>query len=131
MLETVIRATDPTKKRLGVQNIRKAHMLRFEEYAQLGLARVGLDPNTPLDLPALASMLTQQQKVVAFFSLSLLLAPLVETLILLDRAIYLQEEGFHCRLVPLFDPNLSPRNLVLVAAKTDPHATLSSLGTED
>lgn len=31
MLETVIRATDPTKKRLGVQNIRKAHMLRFEE----------------------------------------------------------------------------------------------------
>lgn len=62
-------------------------------YAQLGLARVGLDPNTPLDLPALASMLTQQQKVVAFFSLSLLLAPLVETLILLDRLIYLQEEG--------------------------------------
>ncbi|XP_066466399.1 methyltransferase-like protein 25B [Tiliqua scincoides] len=131
MLETVIRAADPAKKCLGVQSINKAHMLRFEEYAQLGLARVGLDPNTPLDPPALATMLAQQHKVVAFFTLALLLAPLVETLILLDRAIYLQEQGFHCRLIPLFDPTFSPRNLVLVAAKTDLHTALSGLGVED
>lgn len=31
MLETVIRAADPAKKRLGVQSIGKAHMLPFEE----------------------------------------------------------------------------------------------------
>lgn len=31
MLETVIRAADPTKKRLGVQTINKSHLLTFEE----------------------------------------------------------------------------------------------------
>lgn len=31
--------------------------------------------------------------MVTFFSLALLLAPLVETLILLDRLLYLQEQG--------------------------------------
>ncbi|KAJ6652412.1 hypothetical protein lerEdw1_011530 [Lerista edwardsae] len=132
VLETVIRAADPAKKRLGVQSVSKAHALPFEEYARLGLARVGLDPNTPLDPPALASMLAQERKVVAFFSLALLLAPLVETLILLDRAIYLQEQGFHCELLPLFDPTFSPRNLVLVAAKkASLHSALSGLGAGD
>uniref|UniRef100_A0ACB8G7F2 Uncharacterized protein n=1 Tax=Sphaerodactylus townsendi TaxID=933632 RepID=A0ACB8G7F2_9SAUR len=119
MLETVIRAADPAKKRLGVQTINKSHMLTFEEYIRLGLERVGLDPNMALDRAALESLLGQQQKVVAFFSLALLLAPVVETLILLDRMIYLQEQGFQCELIPLFDPTVSPRNLVLVAAKAD------------
>ncbi|XP_060112696.1 methyltransferase-like protein 25B [Heteronotia binoei] len=119
MLETVIRAADPTKKRLGVQTIKKAHRLTFEEYIRLGLQRVGLDPNVALDHVALESMLGQQQRVVAFFSLALLLAPVVETLILLDRMIYLQEQGFQCELIPLFNPTFSPRNLVLVAAKTE------------
>ncbi|KFO55355.1 hypothetical protein N302_02181, partial [Corvus brachyrhynchos] len=31
--------------------------------------------------------------------------------------------GFHCALVPLFNPRFSPRNLVLVAART-PLATV-------
>lgn len=38
-------------------------------------------------------MLKQQGRVVVYFSLSLLLAPVVETLVLLDRMIYLQENG--------------------------------------
>ncbi|XP_075763636.1 methyltransferase-like protein 25B isoform X2 [Pelodiscus sinensis] len=93
MLEALIRAADPAKRRLGVQTINKAHQLPFEEYARLGLQRVGLDPLTPLDQARVEAMLAQQQNVVVFFSLALLLAPLVETLILLDRMIYLQEQG--------------------------------------
>lgn len=38
-------------------------------------------------------MLKQQGRVVVYFSLSLLLAPVVETLVLLDRMVYLQENG--------------------------------------
>lgn len=38
-------------------------------------------------------MLKQQNKVVVYFTLSLLLAPVVETLVLLDRMIYLEENG--------------------------------------
>lgn len=48
-----------------------------------------MSPRGPLE-PASPA---QQRRVVVFFSLALLLAPLVETLILLDRMIYLQEQG--------------------------------------
>ncbi|XP_067425652.1 methyltransferase-like protein 25B [Emydura macquarii macquarii] len=130
-LETLIRAADPARRRLGVQTINKAHQLPFEEYARLGLQRAGLDPAAPLDQACVDAMLAQQQKVVAFFSLALLLAPLVETLILLDRMIYLQEQGFHCEVIPLFDPRISPRNLVLVAAKAGLDSALSWLAEED
>ncbi|XP_074837096.1 methyltransferase-like protein 25B isoform X2 [Carettochelys insculpta] len=131
VLETLIRAADPAKRRLGVQTITKAHQLPFEEYARLGFQRVGLDPLAPLDRACVDSMLAQQQNVVAFFSLALLLAPLVETLILLDRMIYLQEQGFQCQLIPLFNPRFSPRNLVLVAAKAGLDSVLSGLTGED
>ncbi|NXE29753.1 RRNAD protein, partial [Ardeotis kori] len=128
VLETLIRAADPGKKRPGVQTVKKAHALTFPQYARLGLPRVGLDPAAiPLDSEAVGAMLEQQQKVVAFFSLTLLLAPLVETLILLDRLLYLREHGFQCALLPLFDPRFSPRNLVLVAARTPLGATLLGL----
>ncbi|EMP31335.1 Protein RRNAD1 [Chelonia mydas] len=130
-LEMLIRAADPAKRRLGVQTINKAHQLAFEEYARLGLQCVGLDPAAPLDRACVDSMLAQQQNVVAFFSLALLLAPLVETLILLDRMIYLQEQGFQCQLIPLFNPSFSPRNLVLVAAKAGLDSALSTLAGED
>ncbi|NWS64493.1 RRNAD protein, partial [Chunga burmeisteri] len=158
VLETLIRAADPSKKRPGVQTVKAAHTLSFPQYARLGLPRVGLDPATvPLDSEAVGAMLEQQHKVVAFFSLTLLLAPLVETLILLDRLLYLREQGgcqggsregvaavpvailplpagFQCALVPLFNPRFSPRNLVLVAARTPLGAVLSGLdedGSED
>ncbi|CAI5798642.1 protein RRNAD1 isoform X1 [Podarcis lilfordi] len=130
-LETVIRAADPAKKRLGVQTIAKAHRLTFGEYARLGLERVGLDPDARLEPGPLQALLAQEGKVVAFFSLALLLAPLVETLLLLDRMIFLQEEGFHCQLLPLFDPAFSPRNLVLVAAKTPLGSALLDVAAED
>ncbi|XP_034954436.2 methyltransferase-like protein 25B isoform X1 [Zootoca vivipara] len=130
-LETVIRAADPAKKRLGVQTITKAHQLTFSEYARLGLERVGMDPQARLEPGPLQTLLAQEGKVVAFFSLALLLAPLVETLLLLDRMIFLQEEGFHCQLLPLFDPAFSPRNLVLVAAKTPLGSALLDVAAED
>ncbi|XP_040433940.1 protein RRNAD1 [Falco naumanni] len=128
ILETLIRAAHPGMKHPGVQTVKKAHALSFPQYARLGLPRVGLDPATiPLETEAVGAMLEQQHKVVAFFSLTLLLAPLVETLILLDRLLYLREQGFQCALVPLFNPRFSPRNLVLVAARTPLGTVLAGL----
>ncbi|KAG7214242.1 hypothetical protein INR49_023230 [Caranx melampygus] len=72
-------------------------------------------------------MLGQQGRVVVYFSLALLLAPVVETLVLLDRMIYLQENGVDSQLVALFDPNFSPRNFVLVALKASRRRTESPL----
>ncbi|XP_029927401.1 methyltransferase-like protein 25B [Myripristis murdjan] len=121
MLETIIRSARPELRRAGIQTIKKAHMLPFTEYARLGLARVSLPAALALDLDPeqVEALLEQQGRVVVFFSLALLLAPVVETLVLLDRIIYLQEQGVDSKLVPLFDPNFSPRNFVLVALK--PH----------
>nr|XP_057909022.1 protein RRNAD1 isoform X1 [Doryrhamphus excisus] len=118
MLETFITEARPQLRRAGIQTVKKAHLLTFTEYAKLGLARVGLPPSLPLDPVRVEAMLEQQGKVVVYFSLALLLAPVVETLVLLDRMIYLQENGVDSQLLPLFDPNLSPRNFVLVALKT-------------
>ncbi|XP_068615857.1 methyltransferase-like protein 25B [Brachionichthys hirsutus] len=117
MLETLIRDRRPDLRRAGVQTGKRAHFLPFAEYARLGLARVGLPPGAPLDPAWAESTLRQQVRVVAFFSLSLLLAPVAETLVLLDRMIYLQENGVDSQLVAVFSPDLSPRNLVLVALK--------------
>lgn len=67
--------------------------MRLLRYARLGLARVGLPPDLPLDPERVEAMLKQQRRVVVYFSLTMLLAPVVETLVLLDRMIYLQENG--------------------------------------
>lgn len=69
-------------------------------YARLGLARVGLPPGLVLDPERVEAMLKQQSRVVVYFCLSLLLAPVVETLVLLDRMIYLQENG---EVLPTFN----------------------------
>ncbi|XP_068821411.1 methyltransferase-like protein 25B isoform X2 [Capricornis sumatraensis] len=130
-LETVIRCAQPELRRPGVQGIPRVHELKIEEYVQRGLQRVGLDPHLPLNVAALQAHQAQENRVVAFFSLALLLAPLVETLILLDRLLYLQEQGFHAELLPIFSPELSPRNLVLVATKGPLGEALSLLETED
>ncbi|NWV86605.1 RRNAD protein, partial [Dasyornis broadbenti] len=128
VLESLICTADPSKRHLGLQPGRKAHILSFPQYAHLGLPLAGLDPaEVPLDSGAVGAMLEQQHKVVAFCTLGQLLAPVVETLVLLDRLLYLREQGFHCALVPLFNPRFSPRNLVLVAARTPLAAVLAGL----
>ncbi|XP_053350952.1 protein RRNAD1 [Clarias gariepinus] len=116
-LESIIRAKKPQLRRAGIQTIKKAHMLSFTEYARLGLTRVGLSADLTFDPVSVGALLKQQGRVVVYFSLALLLAPVVETLVLLDRMLFLQERGFQSQLIPLFDPALSPRNLVLVAVK--------------
>ncbi|XP_019566720.2 methyltransferase-like protein 25B isoform X1 [Rhinolophus sinicus] len=130
-LETAIRVARPELRRPGVQGIPRAHEIKIEQYVRRGLQRVGLDPQLPLDAAALGAQQAQENRVVAFFSLALLLAPLVETLILLDRLLYIQEQGFHAELLPIFSPELSPRNLVLVATKQPLGQAFSVLETED
>ena len=51
----------------------------------------------------------------AFQSLKLAMQPVIETMILLDRSEYLKEQGFDVELKPIFDENISPRNMAIVA----------------
>lgn len=67
-----------------------------------------------------------QGLVGPFWCLREVLAPLLESVILLDRLLFLQEPSEvsagapaeECTLVPLFDPQISPRNVALVALRT-------------
>lgn len=54
-----------------------------------------------------------------FWCLRASLGPVVETYILLDRLLFLQEQGdlAEAYLFPLFDPTMSPRNMAIIAWK--------------
>ncbi|XP_072106372.1 methyltransferase-like protein 25B isoform X4 [Mobula birostris] len=116
-LEVIIRHLHPHLRRPPLHAGGKAHLLPFPDYAREGLRKLGLHSGMSWDVAQVEALLEQGNKVLAYFCLTLSLAPVIETLILLDRVIYLQEQGFHCQLLPLFEPRFSPRNFVLLAAK--------------
>lgn len=62
-----------------------------------------------------------QDLIGPYWSLRAALGPLLETLILLDRLLFLQEQGgaLEAYLLPIFDPNISPRNVAVIAKKID------------
>jgi hypothetical protein len=64
-------------------------------YANQALQKLGLDADVPAFLLERAELdrLPRWKEVVAFFTLRLALAPLVESLILLDRVLFLKELG--------------------------------------
>ena len=101
--------------------MRGAPKVSFGAYVLAGWQRAGLPEPSPADLEAMcdeaAPLLKQSKRVVIVYVLRLLLAPLWEALILLDRRLYLQEHGYASALVPLFDPSLSPRSYAVVAIK--------------
>lgn len=64
-------------------------------------------------------MLSDWYKVVLFYSLRLLIANVVETVVVLDRALFVKEnvKDGRVNIITLFDPVLSPRNFAIVAER--------------
>ena len=64
-------------------------------------------------------LLPVQELVGSYWSLRASLGQLVETYILLDRLLFLQEKGSFVEacLFPIFDSTISPRNVAIVARK--------------
>lgn len=60
-----------------------------------------------------------QELIGPYWSLRAALGPLLETLILLDRLLFLQEQGssVEALMLPIFNPALSPRNVAIIAKK--------------
>lgn len=61
-----------------------------------------------------------QDLVGPFYSLRTVLAPVIESYILLDRLLYVKEqaeleERITAALIPIFEPSTSPRNMAIVA----------------
>ncbi|KAF6135177.1 hypothetical protein GIB67_035248 [Kingdonia uniflora] len=92
----------------------------FEKFCESGLQRLDLEPSHETD--CLGSWMEAEpftKLVGPYWSLRAALGPLVETLLLLDRLLFLQEQGSSVEafILPLFDPILSPRNVAIIAWK--------------
>ena len=96
-----------------------AHVASFEAYAAVALERLGLPAADPAALAALwQANAHHERRLAAFVALRGVLAPVVERLLLLDRALYVHEAaggGVRVALLPLFSPVDSPRNTAVVA----------------
>ncbi|XP_046967738.1 probable methyltransferase-like protein 25 [Vanessa cardui] len=94
----------------------------FNEYFKTAdvLLKLGLYDSLPdtylMDLGK--NMNCQWKKIVLFYLVRLCLAQVIESVILLDRLLYLYENGFEkVFLVKLFDPVLSPRCHAIVVVR--------------
>ncbi|KAI0215792.1 Protein RRNAD1, partial [Lamellibrachia satsuma] len=118
-LQEIVMEKCPSMQHGSVKlTMRKAHHMSFKEYAKVGLKRLGLATDVSESQEERAQKkLGRWREVVAFFSLRLCLLPVVETVVLLDRMLFLAQNGISSCLVPIFDPGMSPRNFVLLASK--------------
>ncbi|WP_163786446.1 methyltransferase [Myxococcus vastator] len=93
---------------------------RFAIYARDRLARLGLDPGmTDAALNAFeVSVRAETRDLLLCHLLRDRFARALEVVLLLDRALLLEESGFHVELLQIFDPSLSPRNLALIASRS-------------
>ncbi|GFY46032.1 protein RRNAD1 [Trichonephila inaurata madagascariensis] len=118
-LEKVIASAVPHMRYLGLGGVRHGELLPFPVYAERVLSRTNVVRIRPdlLLTPETVECLEKWKDVLIFYILRLMTAPVVESLILIDRLIYLYEQGHPGCIVPIFDPSLSPRNHLIIAAR--------------
>ncbi|XP_078489142.1 methyltransferase-like protein 25B [Ciona intestinalis] len=120
VLETLIRESHPNLIRPGVQTVKKAYNLPFLQYVELAFNKLNLNHpeiHSPVSVSRIESMLSRWHHVVTYFTLSIMVAQVVEMIILLDRVLYIEENGFECELHAIFEPTLSPRCFSITAHK--------------
>jgi len=114
-------APDLTWQQMKVGNT-AAKCGSFLEYARACFNKIGVElAMTDQQIVEMYQDLAARfsKKLNAFYQLRALLAPLVESIILVDRLVYLQEETSvkECYLVKMFDSTISPRSYAVVATK--------------
>ncbi|XP_023944052.2 methyltransferase-like protein 25B isoform X2 [Bicyclus anynana] len=113
-LEKLLVQRDPTLRHMPVRSVKHSNNMTFHSYCDAALKQICVQP---LDYDSVCCELQQWKKVVMLYTLRLALAPLVETVVLLDRLLYLLENNIPCAIYPVFDPRISPRNHIIVGRK--------------
>lgn len=116
-LEQILEQIDPSLRHKQLCGVKYEDNLSVEEYCTKALRR--LDLNIPESVFVKFDKIIDKtwKHVVCFYSVRLLLAPLVETIILYDRMLFVRENTGCCLIEPVFDCAISPRNHVLTAYK--------------
>ncbi|XP_022669743.1 protein RRNAD1-like [Varroa destructor] len=117
-LEVLIDRYNPELKHTALANVKYTSGLTFEEYAVKALKKVNhVIPEEEFSSVEIAGYLDQWMHVATFFALRLCIAPAIESLLQMDRIMYLLEAGFDVDYVPLFEPTISPRCHVIASIK--------------
>ncbi|PQM41002.1 protein RRNAD1 [Prunus yedoensis var. nudiflora] len=92
----------------------------FHKYCLSGLCRLGLEPLKETDIHGIWKQVESFAELIGpYWSLRAAFGPLLETFLLLDRLLFLQEQGssIEAVMLPIFNPALSPRNVAIIAKK--------------
>ncbi|KAF8053140.1 hypothetical protein N665_1462s0023 [Sinapis alba] len=92
----------------------------FEKFCLSAFSRLNLEHPQDLDLSATWNEADAFTGLIGpYWSIRAALGPVLETLILLDRLMFLQEQGDSIEVVmlPIFDPTISPRNVAIIAKR--------------
>ncbi|XP_063882966.1 methyltransferase-like protein 25B [Scylla paramamosain] len=118
-LEEILVKHWPHHYHAGLRSVNNANHMDFSTYAKQAVSRLQdvVLPEADLTSEETLHNLTRWQQVVVYYSLRLLLAPVVEAVVLLDRLLFLHDNGLEGILFPAFDPQLSPRIHILVSVK--------------
>uniref|UniRef100_A0A182RHT8 Methyltranfer_dom domain-containing protein n=1 Tax=Anopheles funestus TaxID=62324 RepID=A0A182RHT8_ANOFN len=117
-IESIIVRIRPDLKHSGLKGDIKATEVTFAEYCQHAVAGLGfIIPTKDIQSEETQLNLNRWEEVVKFYTLRLMFAPLIETIILYDRLLFLLEKGAQARIDVLFDPYISPRNHAITAYK--------------
>ncbi|XP_037826330.1 protein RRNAD1-like, partial [Lucilia sericata] len=117
--ERIIVKHYPCLKHSGLKSVKHTPDMKFEDYfyrAVKGLAVENLNEHD-LQTPVTQRDLLNWKNIVIFYTLRLFFAPLIESVLLYDRLLYLLENDCIVQINPIFDPRLSPRNHITTAVK--------------
>lgn len=123
--------TQPTPKEL---HIGKLPLSSWTEYLRAAMCKLQLQ--TPATAELLSSEFAQaENNIRVYWALRVVLAPVVESLILIDRVLFLKENGIEDATVhAVWDPSISPRNFCICACKpqveADSEAMSASAGSQ-
>ena len=95
------------------------HHDSFVGYARAALLRLNITCHDSELVEIYNEFSPQLPRLTAFCVLRLQLASVIESLVAFDRFLFLVECGMHAKVLPLFNPLLSPRNLVIVANRAN------------
>ncbi|KAK9275404.1 hypothetical protein L1049_022668 [Liquidambar formosana] len=102
----------------GIDSVDKYSL--FKKFCETGLCRLGLKPLEDINFLGLWREVEPFAEYIGpYWSLQAALGPLLETFVLLDRLLFLQEQGssLEAVMLPIFNPALSPRNVAIIAKK--------------
>ncbi|KAH9413752.1 Ribosomal RNA adenine dimethylase domain-containing protein 1 [Dermatophagoides pteronyssinus] len=119
-LEVLLERYAPEKRYQSMRNVKITTEITFKEYVTKATKGLNISiPESIFESNEINDFINQTDQVILFYSLRLLIAPLIELYILMDYRHYLCEQNpvKNTYLIPLFSPSISPRNFILIANK--------------